>query len=505
MKRSWTRTQFWKSDWFVGLVVSLLLVLASGSSLMQGAERIAYDWGVRLSDASPSDRVAVITIDDQSIANLGRWPWSRDLHAAMIDLLKRGGAKVIGYTVFFLEPQLDPGLRYLRDIIAFYDASDLPQLPEFIPDPGNRQRLVEQLSELEGRIFEAEGALDTDRILAGSLEQAGNVVLAMPFVIGAPQGEPDTRLPDYVTRHALTRIGGDLASLGPDLLPLPTYAAIPPIPAVGPLALAIGHLNAYPDVDGSIRSEPLVLNHYDTLYPSVSLLLAARSLNLGNDKIEVLLGEGVRLGRLLVTTSPDLQMNTFFYGGSEGRSPFPVDSFYDVATGKIPPEKYKGKIVLVGATAVGIGDTQVTPISPTMAPVLSLAHSVSSILEEDFFVQPSWAPWLRLGLMLLVAAYLVAALPRFKAGPAAGISVALVALMLGAHVGLMTTQGIWIQFIAPLSMLVAGHLLLTTKRFLATERGKLRADAESADSNRMLGLSFQGQGQLDLAFEKFRK
>jgi eukaryotic-like serine/threonine-protein kinase len=50
-----------------------------------------------------------------------------------------------------------------------------------------------------------------------------------------------------------------------------------------------------------------------------------------------------------------------------------------------------------------------------------------------------------------------------------------------------------------------GHVLLTTKRFLVTEAGKEKADAESAASNRMLGLAFQGQGQLDMAFDYFRK
>lgn len=54
-------------------------------------------------------------------------------------------------------------------------------------------------------------------------------------------------------------------------------------------------------------------------------------------------------------------------------------------------------------------------------------------------------------------------------------------------------------------MLVTGYVLITTKRFLVTEKGKVKSDHESAESNRMLGLAFQGQGQLDMAFEKFRK
>jgi serine/threonine-protein kinase len=57
----------------------------------------------------------------------------------------------------------------------------------------------------------------------------------------------------------------------------------------------------------------------------------------------------------------------------------------------------------------------------------------------------------------------------------------------------------------PATLLVVGHAMLTTKHYLVTERGKEKADTESAESNRMLGLAFQQQGQLDMAFDKFRK
>jgi len=70
---------------------------------------------------------------------------------------------------------------------------------------------------------------------------------------------------------------------------------------------------------------------------------------------------------------------------------------------------------------------------------------------------------------------------------------------------LMTTQALWLQLMLPATLLLAGHLLLTTKRHLVTEKGKQKSDADSAESNRMLGLAFQGQGQLDIAFDKFRK
>jgi serine/threonine-protein kinase len=198
-------------------------------------------------------------------------------------------------------------------------------------------------------------------------------------------------------------------------------------------------------------------------------------------------------------------MHTYFYKNKDGRAAFPVDSFYDVLTGKIPAEKFRDKIVLIGASATGIGSLQVTPISSGMAPVVTLAHSVSSILKGDFFVTPSWAEWAQLGAFLLVALYLILLLPRLNAAVGALVTGALFAALLAAHFVLMTTQAMWLQLMMPAALLLVGHLLLTTKRFLMTERGKQKSDADSAESNRMLGLAFQGQGQLDMAFDKFRK
>jgi serine/threonine-protein kinase len=269
--------------------------------------------------------------------------------------------------------------------------------------------------------------------------------------------------------------------------------------------LALGHLNSSLDVDGAVRSEPLVIQYFDQYYPSLALMIAAQSLNLAAADTKVRLGSEVRLGKLRIPTDTATRMNTFFYKGSEARPAFQVDSFYDVLSGKIPASKYAGKIVLIGATAAGVGAPQVTPISPSMAPVLTLAHTVSSILQEHFFVTPSWGLWASLGALLLVGLYLILLLPRLSAGLGAGLTLLLLIILLGAHFGLMVGVGMWIQLMGAASLLVVGHLMLTTKRFLVTERGKEKSELESAESNRMLGLAFQGQGQLDMAFDKFRK
>ncbi|MBI5437597.1 MAG: CHASE2 domain-containing protein [Nitrosomonadales bacterium] len=512
---------FWKKDWFVGLLVALVFLSGANSGLMQSLERKAYDLGVLASSRTPSDKIAVIAIDEQSIANLGRWPWPRAIHAKMVDILAGGHAKVIGHTAFFFEPQVDAGLAYIHKIAELLGKGSLLEAPAGLENaspesmagalvaasavsPANTASHANpaELPQLDALLLEAAKNLDNDKKLSESMTKANNVLLSMFFELGEPQGKPDRPLPDYVLMNNLANVKD---ASGSGAMPLPSVSALSPIPALGSKALSIGHLNSFPDVDGAVRAEPLVVGHYNQYFPSLSLMLAARSLNLGPKDIQVNLGEGVQLGNQKIATGQAVEMHTYFYKDNDGRPAFPVDSFYDVFTGKIPAEKYRDKIVLIGATAAGVGALQVTPVSAGMPPALILAHSVSSILKGDFFVVPGWAAMAKIGVFLLVALYLILLLPRLSAAIGAAVTGALFAALLATHFVLMTTQALWLQLMLPATLLLAGHLLLTTKRFLLTEKGKQKSDAESAESNRMLGLAFQGQGQLDIAFDKFRK
>ena len=76
------RTQFWRADWFVGvLVVLAVFALHSTTDFFGTLERRFYDFASTSTSRQPSERIAIIAIDDQSIANIGRWPWPRDVQA----------------------------------------------------------------------------------------------------------------------------------------------------------------------------------------------------------------------------------------------------------------------------------------------------------------------------------------------------------------------------------------------------------------------------------------
>ncbi len=517
------KTKLWQKDWLIALIIAIVFLILFNSNTLQSLERFAYDWGVRSSQSEPNENIAVIAIDQESLNNLGRWPWPRDLHSQMVDLLSDSGAKAIGFTTFFSEEQIDPGYVYIDEMRTALAKSQLlkggrdaqgnktilagPLLSKLAKGNNlNDFAAVEKpIVELYGQMSDSLSVLNVDKQLAISMKKSSKVLLPMIFHIGVPQGNPDIEMPLAISKYAIKNVEITDTVAANDFFAPETYFIEPTIDILARQSQGIGHLTAIPDVDGGIRSEPLVFSYFDEYYPSLSLLLAAKSLNLSTKDITLNVGEGVTIGNLKIATDNNFQMQTFFYNNKNNQAAFQIDSFYDVLVGNIPADKYKNKIVLIGATAAGLGSSQLTPIDSTMAPVVTLAHSVSSILNEDFYTVPTWSLMASLGVFLLITLFLMFVLPRLSAKGGAVITLVLLLALIAAHYFMMTTQSKWIQLMIPAALLVVGYLVSTTKRFFVSERGKLSSDLESSESNRMLGLAFQGQGQLDMAFEKFRK
>ena len=483
--------QFWRTDWFAGLAVVVAVVgFHLTTDFFGSLERRFYDFASTSSSRAPSDRIAVIAIDDQSIANIGRWPWPRDVHAKLIDQLSGAKTKTIVHTAFFFEPQLDRGLNFIqkmKDIVAASSASPTAEVPTGQPSTN------QQLSSL---IAEAEQALDTDAILANSIRRAGNVLLPSVFVLGEPQGKADSPLPSFALKSALDDTQG---------FSVPAVKSQQPLESLGNAAAGVGHLNQLQDIDGAVRNEPLLVNYFGKAVPSMALLASVNSLNLTAGDIKLNAGDSVQIGKLRVKTDESAIMLPQFYKGRDGKPAFATDSFYDVLNGKIPASKYAGKVVIIGATAQGVGTLFPVPGHPGLTPAETIAHVTSSILSEHFILQPSWGLWATLAVFLLVAGYILLALPRLSAGLAAAITGAFFLGLLATEFGLLAGSSTWLKLVFPAALLLLGYLAITTKRFLLTEAGKIKSDEESAETSRMMGLALQGQGQLDASFDRFRR
>lgn len=160
------KNSFWKPDWVAGMVISLLFLFAVGSAILQNLERIAHKVGVHASTR---------------VADMDRWPWSRDVHARMTVVSAGAQAKVVGDTVFSVEPQMNPSQNCINRISEFIEKNSPSDIQT---DAGTE---VYALEELHVLIKEAKSQLGTNAKLGESFKNAAYVVVAMPFMISEPR------------------------------------------------------------------------------------------------------------------------------------------------------------------------------------------------------------------------------------------------------------------------------------------------------------------------------
>lgn len=428
----------------------------------------------------PSDQIAIIAIDDLSVAKLGRWPWPRDYHAELIDLLAQAQPVAIVETIFFFEPQLDAGLVHIKKLKGLMaEAGAMPN-----------QVAIDQA------FAEADAAFNTDVALAQSIRSAGNVLLPVDFKWGTAPSAPDTSLPDVWTKAGVAVSASDFLSAQQGQFPLDALAQA---------SAGGGHLNQMLDPDGVVRTEPLWVNAGGKAVPSLALSAVVQALGLSATDVRFVPDKGLQLGNLHIATDEHALMLPQFYATRNGKPAFPVTSFYDVLTKKVPAVKFQGKIVIIGATAAGIGVQLPVAGQMALSPAETTAHVTSSLLEQHATSQPAWADGLSLVALLMVCAYLMGVLGTLSAPVAATLTALAGVGLVGGEYLLLVNSAVWVKLLLPAMVLVIGHIGLTTKRFWMAETGKKQSDAESAEANRMMGLALQGQGQLDMAFDRFRR
>jgi len=474
---------FWKSDWFFGLLLTLLFCFFYSINFapLKSLEYNAYDAAISANRTPASDRIVIVDIDDTSIERIGRWPWSRSVIANTIQKLSDANARLIGVDVFFSEKQ-----RANNNALVSMQLANLLRQQGKIADA---ERIEAQALTMDG-----------DYVLVSTTQKSGNVFMPMFFDAGVPLGNPDAALPAYLKRINIKNTSSTEFEANP-ILANKLHA---PFPKLASAAAGLGFLNVLIDSDGVLRADPLVVKYYDQFFPSLALSMAARDLNLNVDDIRINLGENIELGALDIGSDTQMRLYPNFHGEGDGVV-FKHYSFYEVANGRIPASAFKNKIILIGVTGTGLGETYVTPIDNYMSGVEFHAHVLQSILEESFYVQPAWGNLASLCIIILIGLYLITFIPRVSVAAGAITSLLLLTALLATNFLLLTNSFLWLQTMTPAALLVLGNFFLTTKRHFASEEEREKISADSAETNKMLGLSFQSQGMLDMAFDKFRK
>jgi len=519
----------WTTDWFVGAAMTAAILALAQYGFFSPLEQAAYDWGVRLSAPTPTDRVAIIAIDDTSLERIGQWPWPRSRYADLLKTLEPAAPRSIAFVPLFLDPQSDPGADIVADLLDFIGRSSLPSLHAEMVELGTHLEALEDRlgtqgpeeltglrrflneSSLGGAAAADAGALltylqqmrqylDADTRLANRIQSNGNVLLAMEFRDTSSAAGTRGLLPEHVTRMALatTPAAPPPPLSGP---PAPTMRELAvPFAQLGQVSAGIGHVSGTPWRIEEVQQEPLAVAWGERYYPSLALLLALRELGLTPADVVVEPGHGLRAGHHRFQTGPDLAVHPAYYGAGT----IETHSFADVLTGKVPAERFRDRTVLIGATTARLGQPAPTAVDPDMPLVTRTAHLVSNLVQQQYNTRPAWGYWLALAAYALIGAYLILLLPRLRAAVATLLTLGLMLGLLGVQTWLLAGLSLWVPFSLAVILLLLGHLAIESKRVLLAHRYTTQREL-FAERSRLDGLALQGKGKLDQAFARLRE
>ena len=368
-----------------GLVAAVTALLVGWLALTPAADRadnLVYDSLIRLQDGPADPSIVIIAIDDRSLSAIGRWPWTRTVHAALIDRLSQSRPRAVAYDVLFTEPEVG------------------------------------------------------DSALAAAVARAGDIHL--PLLVDAP--------------------GQNGAA----------WQVSQPAPDLTRAAASLGHVNMIVDGDGVIRRVPLYMQAGPQNWPQLVLPLAGAA-----GAAPAAPHPDTAADDALIAAAPE----AIAYRGPPGR--FRTLSFVDVLNGEVPPDFLKDKLVLVGATAPGMGDRYATPASPhgELSPGVEIQAALLQTLLEGGGPRSVSPPWV-LVLSLLPLALLIGGFLVLRPLANMVLGAALIVLTLAFSAIAFVTAGLWFPPAAAVAGLTVAYPFWSWRR-LAAASAYMQSEVEA--------------------------
>ncbi|MEX2629533.1 MAG: adenylate/guanylate cyclase domain-containing protein [Tistlia sp.] len=448
--------------WAILAGVLLVVVFAVGGTwLVERAplstlEAQTLDWRFRLrGPLEPAPEIAVVTIDEQSLEATDGWPPRRETLAEAIERLSAAGARAI-----------------LFDLLLEQPATTLPT------------ELKEQLSALRRLLSEgSEPALALDRLIeadAGdqrlrrALQAADNVVLpfALSFDETSLAAPGSLALRDWAVGR-LTGVVGDQ----PERLSLrPSRVALPDRGLMNEAA-GLGHALILLSDDGRPRRQLPALGIDGEYYLSVALE-TVRVFD-GGGPAEIDFGRGIRMERRTVETDRRLGAIVNHTGAA-----YPTYPLVELLEGRTPAEAFRGKLVVLGASAAVAGRGFATPFDANLSGHLLQATLIDNALSARFLKRGPLVAGLDLVAALLGG--LLALLASLFLRPTLALPAVLLLFLAGfavAHL-LLVEQQLWLGVLVPSATALLGGVWGGTVLTLAEFNRRRRIEVERANLSR---------------------
>ena len=393
-------------------------------------------------------RIVIVDVDEKSLAEVGRWPWGREQMAALtVELFTRQQAAVVGFDMLFAEPDSGAALPVL-------------------------ERLAGELPELAARLPGWRAELDHDLRFAEAL--SGREAVLGYYLTSDRGGRQTGTLPAAAFNAA------ELQGRSIDVTRWDGYAAN--IDVLARAAPAAGFFNFAPDVDGLVRSLPLLAQlgkeHHEALalamlrrFTGAPHVLPGFAAPGENTLVSVVLEQGGR--RQAIPVDEHGRVRVPFRGaGGPGGGSFEYVSASDVLQGRTPPAHLAGKLVLVGSTAPGVYDQRSTPVAAVYPGVEVHASLLSGLLDSRVPVQPDWAAGYEILLLLLIAAALTGGLTRLRAARAAQLTALLIVALVALNLWAYGARGLVLPLASPLLLVLLIYLGTTVWGYIVEGRSR---------------------------------
>jgi len=461
--------------------------------ILQPMEYTVYDSMARLRQRKAATKVIVLAIDDQSIQQLGSWPWPRSYVAEIIDLLSDYGVHAMGISLLYPTREINPGLQ------------ELELIKEMLNDKPSKSGL-KTVTKINSILTEAGKRLNHDARLISAVRSARNVVLPLRFTLDSPGDDSSYELSDWLilnsielkvspqNQNAFSVDSNHLRGLFNNHR-IRASRITETYHDLSKKAGALGHINLIGDKDGIVRRVPLLITFQDRDFVSLALQVA-RKYSGGRLKEIKIVQDKIVLKHLQIPTGKNHRMLIDYSGQNANIQHI---SFADLFNGNIDPETFQKKVVLLGVTAEGLSQHYNTPTKSNVSGLEIVATAVENIINAKYISRPSWVFSLEILALLYFSFFLLFVIPRVTPRMGAMILGIFLSTWIGASVILFVSSGIWIKVLAPVLLSAIGFALANRRQYMAETQD------ENAELNQSLGLALQGQGILDMAYEKFLK
>ena len=470
-------------DLLLGAIIILIFIGFSYIKpfFFEDIENYVYDSALGFAPAEKQGLppVVLINIDDKSLTRLGSWPWPRYLIAEMIDILKEAGVKLIGLNIPLFEKQANLGLDVLRSFHEKFKAYPFGE-----KDPTMVAWMQEHLKQMEKD-------LDSDRRLVESVLRSRNVVLSASVELGSSPDRTERGGDDRLSKECLTAI-----QLSDSLKRRVSAKHVSiPFPELAQNALGIGHDRLALENRMAGRRHLMFVNYRGLLLPSFPFRLAIAYQDLQPNKVTVVENQIRLKGRSIPLNNGELLLRY-----RDNQDLFPQYPFVDILRARQTQPSLKGKIALIGLNALE-SRRMVSPVPSNVSEGVLIANILDNIINATFISRPPFMFHFEILSIFLLGGIASLLFPRMGVLSNAALAAGLMILPLLGGIALLSAKGIWFKTTYTVCAVLTIYFAISLKHLLL-KRGSTR---DSVETNRLLGLSFQSQGLLDLAFDKFRR